>query len=237
MHMWAVADMALKESKAEELEASNALADGKAIEMVAQDAEKVAEARAKKELKGQDLDAALAVAHDEQARRVKDAKQIEDVAAKEKKDAESTKKEGAQVRADATAIETAAMPAKKVESQAGTKKDAVQMRIVADIEEAEAKKEKVKASDEMGDSKVIQKAAAITAKAAEARAAKELSANKNDLDAADAVAVDEEKREDTDAAQIQDVATKEAADAEDTMTDAARLRKDAAAIDAVVAKK
>jgi len=237
MQMWAVADMELKESKTEEREASNALADGQAIELVAADAEKVAEARARKELTGQDLDAALAVAHDDQARRVKDAKQIEDVAAKEEKDAGDTKKEGVQVRADATAIETAAMPAKKVETEAGTQKDAVQMRIVADIEEKEAKKEQLKAADEMGDSKAIQKAAAITAKAAEARAAKELSTNKNDLDAADAVAEDEEKRQDTDAAQIQDIATKEAADAEDTMTDATRLRKDAAAIDAVVAKK
>jgi len=233
MHMWAVANDELLEASKEEVEARNGLADGKAIEEVAADNAKVEVARAQKELKGEDLDAALAVAHDEEARKVKDAQQMEDVAAKEQKDAEHTKKEGAQVRKDATAIETAVMPAKKVDSK---KEDAKQMRLVADIEEREATEEAVQALHDKQNGEAIEKAAALTAKSDEARAAKELS-TKNDRDAAVAVAQDEQNREDKDAKQIEDIATKETTDAADTIKDAKRMRKDAAALEVAVAQK
>jgi len=217
MHMWAVSDMKLREAKQEELDARDALADGKAIEEVAADAEKSEEVHAKKELKGQDLDAALAVAHDEEARKVKDAKQIEDVAAKEKKDAEGTMKEGARVRQDATAIETDAMPAKKVGNEVEDEKaDAKQMRIVADIEDKEAAEEKMKARDDVANSKAIEFDASIAAKGNKAAAAKD---------------------EDRDAKQLKSIAIKEETDAADTIADAARMRKDAAAVEAVVPKK
>jgi len=233
MQMWAVSNDELREASKEEVEASNGLADGKAIEEVAADNAKVEVARAKKELKGEDLDAALAVAHDEEARKVKDAQQMEDVAAKEQKDAEHTKKEGAQVRQDSTAIETAVMPLKMADIK---KEDAKQMRIVADIEEREASEEAIQALHDKEDGEAIEKAAALTAKSDEARAAKELS-TKNDRDAAVAVAQDEQNREDKDAKQIEDIATKETTDAADTIKDAKRMRKDAAALEVAVAKK
>ncbi len=47
-------------------------------------------------------------------------------------------------------------------------------------------------------------------------------------DAAVAGAQDEKNREDRDAKQMEDIATKEATDAADTMKDATRMRKDAA---------
>jgi hypothetical protein len=219
MHMWAVSDMELREAKQEELDARNGLADGKAIEEVAADAAKSEEARAKKELKGQDLDAALAVAHDEKARKVEDAKQIEDVATKEEKDAEGTKKEGARVRQDATAIETDAMPPKKVADKAeveADKADAKQMRIVADNEEKEAAGEKLEAREDAEDSKAIGFVAAMTAKGKQSAAAKD---------------------EDRDAKQLAGIAIKEEKDAAATLADAMRMRKDAAAFEAAAAKK
>merc|ERR1719454_322278 len=104
--------MELRQAKHEELEANNDAADAKAIGEVAVDEAKAATARAEKSLKGKDLDAALAVAHDEEARESKDAKQIADVADKEKMNAAETKREATRVQHDATEIETLFIPAK-----------------------------------------------------------------------------------------------------------------------------
>merc|ERR1719401_1318040 len=201
-HMQAVADMELREAKDEEHEAHDALADGKAIEEAAAVTAKAEEERAKKLLKGKNLEAALGAAHDEEAREVKDAKQLEDIAAKEAKDAEHTKNEGAKVRQDATAIESPTMPAKKVALSVTSsmveveneKADAKQLRLVADIEEHEAADEQVRARDDAADGKAIER---ITKKANEV----------------------------TDAKQIEAVATNEARDAADTAKDAARMRR------------
>jgi hypothetical protein len=214
MHMWAVADMELHEAKDEEHEAHDAMADGKAIEVAAAVTAKVEEARAKKELKGKNLDAALGAARDEESRELKDAKQMEDIAIKEEKDAEHTKNEGAKVRHDATAIESATMPAKKIALSVTSsileveneKADAKQLRLVADIEEHEAADEQVEARDDAANGKAIE---GITKKGNEV----------------------------TDAKQMEAVATNEARDAADTVKDAERMRKDAAAIEAVLALK
>jgi hypothetical protein len=110
LHMWAAAEAEQREATIEERQAIDHAADAKAIHKVAVDEAKFEEARAKKELKGEDLDAMLAVVRDEEARKDTDVKQIENIAAKEKRDAADTKNEAAQVRHDAAEAETAMMP-------------------------------------------------------------------------------------------------------------------------------
>jgi len=214
MHMWAVADMELREAHSEDREAHDALADGKAIEAASAVTAKFEEKRARKELKGKNLDAALAAAHDEEARELKDARQMENIGTKEEQDVEHTRKEGEKVRQDATAIESAFAPPKKAALAAVSssveveheKADAKQMRLVADIEEHEAAAEKNMARDDAANGKAIER---ITKKS-------------NEI---------------TDAKQMEAVSTNEARDAADTAKDVERMRKDAAAIEAVLALK
>jgi len=234
--MLAVAKDEMKEAKAEQKESEDEYNDSRAIKEVAADAEKAEETQARKELKGTDLDAALAVAHDEEARSDLDAKQLAVVSDGEQKDADATKKEAAQVQSDATRIEVIAQKshtaADAVHQESATEKkaDAKQMKLVAEIEEGEAEKEQVEARDELNDGIAIEAAAALRLKDDKAKAMKELT-SKNDQDAAVAVAQDEEVREFKDAAQMEDVAAKEVRDADATVKDVARMRKDAAALE------
>lgn len=225
LHMWAVADMEAAEAKKEETEAKDDVEDSAAIMEVGADKAKAEETLAKKELKGKDLDAALAAAHDEKSQKDEDAKQINDLAANLKKDASDTKKESEQVKHDATSIETAAIPAINVKLV-----DAEHMEAVADMELAEAKHEETEASDDVADAAAIKKVGADKAKAEETLAKKELKGK--DLDAALAAAHDEEAQKDMDAKQLEFVGAKEKVDAADTKKEAETVRKDAKSIDA-----
>jgi hypothetical protein len=224
LHMWAVADMELREGKKEELEGNDAVVDAKAIKQEAVAEAKVEEARAKKELKGKDLEAALAVSHDEEARKNRDAKQIEDIAAKEEKNAADTEKEAAKVKQDATDRFLGAS-----KSVVHAKEDALQMWAVADLELKEGKAEELQARNDESDAKAIKEVAVDQAKADDARAKKELKGK--DLEAALAVAHDDEVRKEKDAKQIEDIAAKEKKDSAITEEDAAQVKHDAAEIE------
>jgi len=235
--MLAVAKDEMKEAKAEQKESEDEYNDSRAIKEVAADAEKAEETQAQKELKGTDLDAALAVAHDEEARRDLDAKQLAVISDSEQKDADATKKEAAQVQSDATRIEVIAQKSHTVgdavHQESATEKtaDAKQMKLVAEIEEGEAEKEQVEARDELNDGIAIEAAAALRLKDDKAKAMKELT-SKNDQDAAVAVAQDEAVREFKDAKKMEDGAAKEVRDADATVKDEIRMRMDAANLEA-----
>merc|ERR1740138_1148523 len=139
------------------------MADAKAIKAVAVDEVRMEETRAKKELKGKDQAAALGAAHAEEAVREQDAKQMEDVAVKEKKDAAATRKEAAKVKHDATKIELE-----------HDKEDALELNAVAADELREAKVEESQSNDAMADAKAIKAVAVDEAKMEEKRAKKEL---------------------------------------------------------------
>jgi len=114
-HLRMVADVEDAEAHKEEAAARNDELDGEAIEKAATSTAKTELDRASKYLPvGEDRDAAFAAARGEKARKFADAKQMEDVAAKEKKDAADTEKDVARMRQDAAAIEAIVMPAKAV---------------------------------------------------------------------------------------------------------------------------
>jgi len=246
-HLRMVADIEDAEAHKEEKAAHNDELDGEAIEKAATATAKTELDRATKYLpKGQDQDAAFAAAHGEQAQKFTDAEQMEDVAAKEKKDAADTEKDVTRMRQDAAAIEAIVMPAKAVvlsEAQIAEAPKTLEidnemadfkhLRMVADIEDEEAHKEEKAAHNDELDGEAIEKAAASTAKTELDRATKYLPVGK-DRDAAVAAAHGEEAQKDTDAKQMKDVAAKEKTDAADTEKDVTRMRQDAAAIEAIV---
>jgi len=235
-HLRMVADIEDAEAHKEEAAARNDEWDGEAIEWAASKVAKTELDRATKYLpNGKDRDAAFAAAHGEEAQKDTDAKQMEDVAAKEKKDAADTERDVTRMRQDAAAIEAIVMPAKAVVMSEidNEKADFKHLRKVADIEEAEAHKEEAAARNDELDGEAIEKAAATTAKTELDRATKYLPSGK-DRDAAFAAAHGEEAQKDTDAKQMEDVAAKEKKDAADTEKDVTRMRQDAAAIEAIV---